>query len=302
MNQNMRNWMAQAHESFFSLDLKQMDKDLTAREKEEWNLIYASMRSNSIMHGEVIGTETVMPNPTDESDAAENGVLCLVVMAYRVKILIPETMVWFEGEGRERFVLNNMGGAHLEFIVTAIDRPGWCAVASRTLAMERQRWAAAQVSRLTVGMIIDCRALAVGPTILTLAAYGYDWTLPARALSYSFLGDLRKSYQPGQVLQARVMSLSDSGIAVSVKDAAPNPYEGAEYRHPVGSIRIGTIISKYKGSIFVRLTDDCTAVCHYAQQFTDDQFQTDDIVKVQIQSYLDKAQWLRGKITGKMSG
>ena len=147
---------------------------------------------------------------------------------------------------------------------------------------------------------MDCVVLAVGASQLTLTTCGHDLTLTPAGLSYSYLGDMRESYYPGQNLKAKVMAAGEAGFAVSVREVEPNPYIGAEFRHPVGSIRIAKITNKHTGGIFGRLRDGCTVVCRYAQQFSDDQFEVGDSVNVQITGYSYTRQWLRGKIKGKI--
>ena len=97
-----------------------------------------------------------------------------------------------------------------------------------------------------------------------------------------------------------MLSFTDERLEVSVKAAAPNPYDGARQRHPPGSVRMASITSKYAGGVFVRLDDGCTAVCRYARHFSDDQFHPGDTVKVEIVSYSDDKQWMLAKIKGKI--
>lgn len=54
-NARMQEWLEQAREDFFSLDLREIDSALTDEERDKWNAIYASFRSGSLMQGAVIG-------------------------------------------------------------------------------------------------------------------------------------------------------------------------------------------------------------------------------------------------------
>lgn len=300
-NLTMQKWLEQARENFFKTDFKKLDSALTPMEQEEWNSIYASFRSGSLMQGQVIGTECInLPLMDADGSTSHSKLLCLSVMPYRVKILIPEPFIWQEDDKRESFVANNMSGAKIDFVIVAVDREAQCAIASRTLALERRQWETREISRLQPDSFVDCDVLSVGPTLLTLSTCGYDRTLSQAGLSYSYLGDLREIYHPGQCLKAKVLRISEKDFEISVKEAEPNPYLGAEYRHPVGSSRLASIVSKYAGGVFARLSDGCTVVCQYARQFTDDQFHVGDTVNIQITAYSDDKQWLRGKIKGKL--
>lgn len=303
-NEKAKAWLSDARERFFSLDLKELDSTLTPEEQAEWNDIYASFRSGTLMRGKVIGSEqlSLSSDSSAESpdDSDEQAIPCLIILPYRVKILLPEPLFWWPGEERNHFVLNNMGGANVDFVIIAVDRMAGCAMASRVMALTRLRWQAQEIDRLDEGSIVNCDVLSVGPSRLTLSCYGYDETLTAAGLSYSYLGDLRSIYRPGQTIRAKVLFSGAGRLEISVKAAAPNPYEGARQRHPPGSIRTASITNKYAGGVFVRLDDGCTAVCRYARHFADDQFQVGDTVKVEIISHSDDKQWMLAKIKGKL--
>ena len=88
---------------FYETDFKALDYSLTEKEQAEWNAIYASYRSSSILSGEIIGVEGV-PLPDGEDEDGTDGkkeMPCLTVVQYRVKVLIPKPFVWKEGDERE---------------------------------------------------------------------------------------------------------------------------------------------------------------------------------------------------------
>lgn len=298
-NKNIPEVMQLSRRQFYATDFRELDRALSVEEQAEWNAIYASYDSHSLLHGTVIGVEPV--SVPDSADGTPSSVSCLVIVQYRVKVLLPGPLIWMPGEERAPFVANSMVGAQVDYIIQGVDRAGGCAVASRAQALERQRWHAREVLHIRPGEIVDCMVLAVGASHLTLTAHGYDVTLAQAGLSWSYLGDLRESYHAGQTLRARVLDIDGSALALSVRDAAPNPYDGAALRHPAGSTRLARLTSKYAGGVFGRLPDGCTVVCGYAQHFSDAQFQVGDTVLVQITGCSDGRQWLRGKIRGRLS-
>ena len=77
--------------SFYDLDFRALDQDLSPEQRQEWNTIYASFRSRSVMRGTI-----------------------------RARILIPETEMWAENEERPAFVLRNMPGAQIDFVITHV--------------------------------------------------------------------------------------------------------------------------------------------------------------------------------------
>ena len=43
--------------SFYDLDIRALDQDLSPEQRQEWNTIYASFRSRSVMRGTIIGVD-----------------------------------------------------------------------------------------------------------------------------------------------------------------------------------------------------------------------------------------------------
>lgn len=46
---------------------------------------------------------------------------CAVIIAYRVKVLIPETKMWMPGEERPAHVLGNMSGTEIDYVILDVD-------------------------------------------------------------------------------------------------------------------------------------------------------------------------------------
>ena len=78
--------------TLLSLDLNKLDEDLSEEERNEWNAIYASYRSKSILTGRIMGIDThsftVRNRETRQTERRK--MLCAVIINYRVKVLIPE--------------------------------------------------------------------------------------------------------------------------------------------------------------------------------------------------------------------
>ena len=154
---------------FKDLNLAEMDKNLTEPEKEEWQAIYASYRSGSIISGGVAGVDLHEFNlvPKGKRKAIPQTVRCLIVIKYRVKIIIPEHEVFVENLDSGYHILHSMCGANVDYVITYIDREAGFAVASRKLALEKTR---AMTSRrqLQEGQLIDVNVISVGKGVCTV--------------------------------------------------------------------------------------------------------------------------------------
>ena len=219
-------------QSFFALDFHELDRGLSQEERQAWNSIYASFRGHSALSGTVIGADPLSMNVrSKETGQVERRTMyCVVVLVYRVPIYIPATEMWM-GEARPDYVLQNMMGSTIDFIITKVDREGGYAIASRRQAARAQRYFFAHRPDLCrEGSRVKCRLLAVGPRRCLAECYGHDVDLTQRELSYTAIADLRTQYHPGDELDCIVKGYDAPRreLLISVKETETNPFEGAE--------------------------------------------------------------------------
>lgn len=289
---------------FKDLNLAELDKDLTEGEKAEWQAIYASYRSGSIISGEVVGVDLHEFNlvPEGKKKAVRKSVRCLIIIKYRIKIIIPETEVFLDDFDSGYHILHSMCGTTVNYVITYIDREAGFAVASRKLALVKIRAATARRG-LEAGQIIDVKVLSVGRGVCTVHYGGYDILLPQRDISYSIVSDLREKIHPGEVKKAVVKEYNKEEhiLKISIKETTPHPFDGIETRHPLKSTRIGKIVGKYGGGVFCRLYDNATDVlCSYVSMQYDGDFKIGDTVEIIISKYNMEKKLVYGKILRKM--
>ncbi|MDL2288474.1 hypothetical protein LJC32_03725 [Oscillospiraceae bacterium OttesenSCG-928-F05] len=286
--------------SFYSLDTRELDRDLSPAQLREWNDIYASYRSQTPLTGMVIGVDTHSLEMQDESgEWGKMDITCLVLMDFRVKIIIPESEIWHgSSEQYPSYVVRNMIGANIDYVITQIDREAECAVASRRTALGFKRNRFIRDRRRHVGEIVKAGILCVGPKRLIAECGGYDMTLTQRDISYTAIADLRPEYRPGQELDAKITQLDVGAeeVSISIKEVNPNPFDGAEDRHPIGCSRKAVISGSYKGGVFCRLSDGTTVLCSYKPGYFDDEFYIGDSVLIRISEFNFTRKQVYGKI------
>ena len=290
-------------QSFFALDFHELDRGLSQEERQAWNSIYASFRGHSTLSGRVIGADPLSMNVrSKETGQVERRTMyCVVVLVYRVPVYIPATEMWM-GEARPDYVLQNMMGSTIDFIITKVDREGGYAIASRRQAARAQRYFFAHRPDLCAeGARVKCRLLAVGPRRCLAECYGHDIDLTQRELSYTAIADLRTQYRPGDELDCIVKGYDAPRreLLISVKETESNPFEGAEQRHPVGSRRYAVIAGKYGGGVFCNLPDGTVCMCNYSYQHEDSEFQSGDHVTLVVQRFERDKRQMYGKIMSK---
>ena len=291
-------------QSFYELNFNEMDRGLTAEERQEWNSIYASYRGRSALSGKIIGVDplsiSVRNRQTGEMD--RQTMYCAVVVPYRVRIVIPASEMWESGQERPDFVLQNMVGANIDFIIIKVDRESGFAIASRRMAARSQRYYFSHRPALhREGARAKCRVLSVGPRRCLVECFGHDINLTQRDLRYTAIPDLRNAYHPGEELDCIVKSydVGSTALRISVKETESNPFEGAELRHPVGSRRQAAIAGKYGGGVFCNLPDGTVCMCSYSYQHEDADFMVGDTVILVVQRYDAEKRQMYGKILSK---
>ena len=290
--------------SFYQLDFNELDRDLSPEERQEWNAIYASYRSRSVLTGTIVGIDRheLKGHSRETSEPVNREMYCAIVIPFRVRILIPEAEMWPEGEDRPAFVLRNMPGASVDFVIIHVDREGGFAIGSRRLAMATRRYYfSTQPALNRLNARVKCRVLAVGPRRCLVECYGFDLNLTQRDMRYTAIPDLRTEYHPGDELDCIIKGYDkETGtLLISVKEAHPNPFDGANLRHPVGSRRQAIIAGKYAGGVFCNLPDGAVCMCSYSFHYSDSAFSIGDKVMLIIQRYDMEKKQIYGKIVSK---
>ena len=289
---------------FFELKFNELDRGLTPEERQEWNSIYASYRGRSALTGTIIGVDPrsiYVWNPKTER-REKLTMYCAIVVPYRVRIMIPETEMWEEGDERPDYVLQNMVGAKIDFIIIKVEREAGFAVGSRRLASRSQRYFFAHREDLhSIGARVKCQLMAVGPRRCLAECYGHDIDLTQREISYTAIPDLRNKYHAGVELDCivKVYDPEKDELVISIKEIETNPFLGAEQRHPVGCRRLAVISGKYGGGVFCNLPDGVVCMCNYSYQHEDSDFMVGENVMLVVQRYDDEKLQVFGKIMSK---
>ncbi len=290
--------------AFFGLNFRELDRGLLPEEQQEWNAIYASYRGRSVMSGQIAGIDPRVFRVRDRKtgEIRNHTIWCAVVIPFRIPILIPETEMWARGEERPRYVMRNMGDAMIDFVITDVDREKDYVVGSRRLALASRRYYFSNQPALNrIGSRVPCSVLTVSLRRLLVTCYGYDVGLTQREIDYTAIPDLTEKFHRGDTFDCVVKEYDSRAnhLVLSAKELKSNPYDGADFRHPLGCSRQAMISSKYAGGVFCNLVDGVTVMCNYSFQFEDGDFDMGDRVTVVIQRYDDQKKQVYGKIVAK---
>lgn len=276
------------------LDFKRLDRKLSSEEKQEWEMIYASFRSGSVLTGTVVGNDVTKLSGHGE-------VLSLTIINYRVKIMIPYNEVWYDDEkSPPEHVLRSMAGSQIDYVITGIDRKAGCCTASRRKALEIRRKSFLKL-KPQIGKRVECDIIAVGRSKALCSCNGFDVSLKTRDISFASIPDLREYLHTGEKHEA-VITAFDSDtktLSISIKDAKPHPFDGAESRHPVNSRRASFITGKYSGGVFCRIEEGLDCLCKYLPEQSDSDFHIGDRVIIVIKKYNYERKLIFGRILAR---
>ena len=285
---------------FEDINVLDTDKDLTEEQQRGWNAIYASYRSASVLTGRIMGMDSkTLQEKTKRGKIEEKTLYYFVLVYYRIKIIVPEEEIWYD-EKMPTHVLRSMIGAEIDFVITDIDREGDCCMASRRIALDIRRRAVKRI-KVKEGRRMPIDILAVGSNKLLASMSGYDITLTQKELSYAMIPNLKERYHAGNKLMSVITEYNEKKdiVTISVKDAEPHPFIGADARHPINSRRASFITGKYKGGVFCQLEDNLDCLCTYSQNQYDEDFNVGDQVIVVITKFNYTNKQVYGKIVAK---
>jgi len=277
---------------------------LTAEERQEWNSIYASYRGRSALTGTIIDVDPlhISVRNKETGEMERKTMYCAIVVPFRVRIIIPDTEILEQEQARPDFVLQNMVGANIDFIIIKVDWENGIAIGSRRMACQSQRYFFAHRPALhQEGAWVKCWVLSVGPRRCLAECYGHDINLTQRELRYTAIPDLRDEYRPGEELDCAVISFDPdtSELQISVKAVQSNPFDGAEQRYPVGARSQAVIAGKYGGGVFCNLPDGTVCMCNYSYQHENSDFMVWDTVIILVQRFENEKRQMYGKIMSK---
>ncbi|HJC23202.1 MAG TPA: S1 RNA-binding domain-containing protein [Candidatus Eisenbergiella merdavium] len=243
-----------------------------SREDTLWHELQHAYRTRKILTGHLSGMEQL-----------EGGGTITVVYYQEMRIIIPlsEMMINLADDQkhdygemilRQRKILGNMLGAEIDFIVKGLDKATRSVVASRKEAMLKKRSAfylpdASGQPRIYPGRVVQARIIAVSEKVLRVEIFGVECPIPARDLSWDWLGDVSEHFHVGETVLTRIQEVngeSQDNISVKadVKSTLPNTAVANLAKCKIQGKYAGIVTDIHKGTVFIRLHIGVNAVAH----------------------------------------
>lgn len=247
----------------------------TAQSKADliWHDIQNAYRTRKILTGTLGGIEKT-----------ETGNLIAVIYYKEFRAVIPITEMMInllQDEAhdygslslRQNKVLNNMLGCEIDFIIKGLDTKTRSIVASRKEAMLKKRqifYLDQDVSGQTkvyVDRIVQARVIAVAEKVVRAEIFGIETSIPARDLSFDWLGDARERFHVGEHILVRILNVEGDtpetlSVQADVKSVERNTSKENLKKCHVQGKYAGTVEDIHKGTVFVRLELGVNAIAH----------------------------------------
>lgn len=238
-----------------------------------WHDIQNAYRTRKILTGTLGGIEKT---------EVGNLIAVIYYKEFRAVIPITEMMInLLQDEAhdygslslRQNKVLNNMLGCEIDFIIKGLDTKTRSIVASRKEAMLKKRqifYLDQDVSGQTkvyVDRIVQARVIAVAEKVVRAEIFGIETSIPARDLSFDWLGDARERFHVGEHILVRILNVEGDtpetlSVQADVKSVEGNTSKENLKKCHVQGKYAGTVEDIHKGTVFVRLELGVNAIAH----------------------------------------
>lgn len=235
---------------------------LEIRTEVVWHEIHNAYRTRKILTGVLGGLEH-----------SRDGKIIAVVFYKEFRVVIPaeEMMIRLSDGGnyggmqeRQNKILTNMLGAEIDFLILGIDSNSRSIVGSRRKAMLKKRETfyfrldASGQYRVYEGLVAQARVIAVADKVVRVEVFGVETSIPARNLSWGWVGDAHELYSVGDIILVRVQSINRDSlegltIQVDAKSANDNAGRSKQQNFQIQGKYAGTVSDIHGGTIFIKL-------------------------------------------------
>ncbi len=235
-----------------------------------------SLKTRRILTGTIQGVERPSDNSARSLAVIYHGDFKVIVPAEEA-VEPPEDFRGRFPEDVLHYMITKRLGAEVDYIIKGIDAKAGVAVGSRLEAMSAKRREyyfgtdRDGNNLLYEGICAEARVVSVIRAGIFVDLFGLEVYIPLRELSYQRMLDAQDSFQPGQRILVKILSIDRSDrtrirVNASIKQAGENPYEKALRRYSVGNRYVGTVSMVDMNGVFVSLDGGIDCLCSYPKR------------------------------------
>ena len=247
----------------------------TQKSKEDliWHEITNAYRTRRILTGMLGGIEKLEGGATITIVYYKNFRVVIPITEMMINLVEDETHNYGELSLRQNKIVNTMLGCEIDFIIKGLDSKERSIVASRKDAMLKKRQIfyfdqdSSGTPKVYPDRVVQARVISVAEKVVRAEIFGVETSIPARDLSFDWLGDARERFHVGDHILIRIQEVkAEDPEHISVR-ADVKSVEGDTSKANLALCKVqgkyaGTVEDIHNGTVFVRLQIGVNAIAH----------------------------------------
>lgn len=247
----------------------------TQKSKEDliWHEITNAYRTRRILTGMLGGIEKLEGGATITIVYYKNFRVVIPITEMMINLVEDETHNYGELSLRQNKIVNTMLGCEIDFIIKGLDSKERSIVASRKDAMLKKRQIfyfdqdSSGTPKVYPDRVVQARVISVAEKVVRTEIFGVETSIPARDLSFDWLGDARERFHVGDHILVRIQEVkAEDPEQISVR-ADVKSVEGDTSKANLALCKVqgkyaGTVEDIHNGTVFVRLQIGVNAIAH----------------------------------------
>ena len=247
----------------------------TQKSKEDliWHEITNAYRTRRILTGMLGGIEKLEGGATITIVYYKNSRVVIPITEMMINLVEDATHNYGELSLRQNKIVNTMLGCEIDFIIKGLDSKERSIVASRKDAMLKKRQIfffdqdSSGSPKVYPDRVVQARVISVAEKVVRAEIFGVETSIPARDLSFDWLGDARERFHVGDHILVRIQEVkAEDPEHISVR-ADVKSVEGDTSKANLALCKVqgkyaGTVEDIHNGTVFVRLQIGVNAIAH----------------------------------------
>lgn len=247
----------------------------TQKSKEDliWHEITNAYRTRRILTGMLGGIEKLEGGATITIVYYKNFRVVIPITEMMINLVEDETHNYGELSLRQNKIVNTMLGCEIDFIIKGLDSKERRIVASRKDAMLKKRQIfyfdqdSSGTPKVYPDRVVQARVISIAEKVVRAEIFGVETSIPARDLSFDWLGDARERFHVGDHILVRIQEVkAEDPEHISVR-ADVKSVEGDTSKANLALCKVqgkyaGTVEDIHNGTVFVRLQIGVNAIAH----------------------------------------
>lgn len=247
----------------------------TQQNKEDiiWHEIMNAYRTHRILTGTLGGIERLEGGATIVIIYYKNFRIVIPMGEMMINLVEDESHNYGEISLRQNKIINTMLGCEIDFMIKGLDSKTRSVAASRKDAMLKKRQIfyldtdASGIPKIYEDRVVQARIIAVAPKVVRVEIFGVETSIPARDLSFDWLGDANERFHVGEQILVRILNVTAEDPEHITVKADVKSVEGDTSKANMALCKVqgkyaGTVEDIHKGTVFVRLSIGVNAIAH----------------------------------------